>query len=87
MTYFWDKDGKMVTEAHNQKDRWKQNLNESLNPPLFSVNLGGLNNMLSQANFSYLSFTDGPPSRDKISYALKMFRNCKSQCVDGITNE
>ena len=41
----------------------------------------------SQTSFDYLSRSDGPPSRDEISYALKKLKNCKSAGVDEITNE
>ena len=40
-----------------------------------------------QPSFEYLSCSDGPPSRDEISYALKKLKNCKSAGVDEITNE
>ena len=43
--------------------------------------------MPSQLSFEYLSCSDGPPSRDEISYALKKPKNYKSAGVDEITYE
>ena len=43
--------------------------------------------MPSQPSFEYLSCSDGPPSRDEISYALKKLKNYRSAGVDEITNE
>ena len=41
----------------------------------------------TQPSFDYLSCSDGPPTRDEISYALKKLKNYKSAGVDEITNE
>ena len=84
--YVRDKKGKMITDPHNQKDRWREHFTELLNPPL-SVNLDDLDSVPSQPNFGYLSCSDGPPTRDEISYALNKVKNYKSPGVDGITNE
>ena len=82
-----DKDGKMITDPHNQRDRWKEHFSELLNPPLSSVNLTDLDDVPTQPSFGYLSCSDGPPTRDEISYALRKLKNNKSPGVDGITNE
>ena len=87
VTYVRDKKGKMITDPHNQKDRWREHFTEFLNPPLSSVYLDDLDGVPSQPNFGYLSCSDGPSTRDEISYALKKLRNCKSPGVNGITNE
>jgi len=82
-----DKDGKMITDPHGQKDRWKEHFTELLNPPLSSVDLSDLDSVPSQPSFGYLSCTDGAPTRDEISFALKKLKNHKSPGVEGITNE
>ena len=82
-----DKGGRIITDPHNQKDRWKEHFTELLNPPLSSVNLADLDGVPSQPSFDYLSCSDGPPTRDEISYSLKKLKNHKSPGVDGITNE
>ena len=41
----------------------------------------------TQPSFDYLSCSDGPPTRDEISYALKKLKIYKSAGVDEITNE
>ena len=43
----------------------------------------------SQANLilAIYSWSDGPPTRDEIRYALKKLKNYKSPGMDGITNE
>ncbi|KAL5261080.1 hypothetical protein ACHWQZ_G006960 [Mnemiopsis leidyi] len=40
-----------------------------------------------QHGFDTLSCSDGPPTRDEISYSLKKLNDHKSPGVDGITNE
>ena len=81
------KDGKMITDPQKQKDRWKDHFSELLNPPLSSANLADLDGIPTQPSFEYLSCSDGPPTRDEISYALKKLKNHKSPGMDGITNE
>ncbi|KAL5260839.1 hypothetical protein ACHWQZ_G006766 [Mnemiopsis leidyi] len=66
---------------------WKEHFTELLNPPLSSVNLSDLDNIPPQPSFDTLSCSDGPPTRDEISYSLKKLKNHKSPGVDGITNE
>ena len=82
-----DKDGKMITDPHSQKDRWEEHFTELLNPPLSNVNLNDIDGVPTQPSFGYLSCSDGPPTRDEISYSLKKLKNHKSPGVDGITNE
>ncbi|KAL5266167.1 hypothetical protein ACHWQZ_G006724 [Mnemiopsis leidyi] len=82
-----DKDGRMITDPQQQRDRWKEHFTELLNPPLSSVNLSDLDNIPPQPSFDTLSCSDGPPTRDEISYSLKKLKNHKSPGVDGITNE
>ncbi|XP_063692787.1 uncharacterized protein LOC134824742 [Bolinopsis microptera] len=82
-----DKDGHFITDPDSQKERWKEHFTELLNPPLSDGNLDDLDGVPSQPSFDYLSCSDGPPSRDEISYALKKLKNCKSAGVDEITNE
>ena len=75
----------MITDPHSQKDRWKEHFTELLNPPLSNVNLNDIDGVPTQPSFGY--FSDGPPTRDEISYSLKKLKNHKSPGVDGITNE
>ena len=82
-----DKDGHFITDPHSQKKRWKEHFTELLNPPLSDANLDELDDVPLQPSFEYLSCSDGPPSRDEISYALKKLKNYKSAGVDEITNE
>ena len=62
-----DKDGKIITDPHNQRDRWKEHFTELLNPPLSSVNLDDLDSVPTQPSFGCLSCADEPPTRDEIS--------------------
>ncbi|KAL5259045.1 hypothetical protein ACHWQZ_G009498 [Mnemiopsis leidyi] len=82
-----DKDGRMTTDPQQQRDRWKEHFTELLNPPLSSVNLSAIDNIPPQPSFDTPSCSDGPPTRDEISYSLKKLKNHKSPGVDGITNE
>ena len=82
-----DKDGHFITDPHSQKERWKEHFTELLNPPLSDANLDELDDVPLQPSFEYLSCSDGPPSRDEISCALKKLKNYKSAGVDEITNE
>ena len=43
--------------------------------------------MTPQPSFDSLSCSDGPPTKDEISYALTKLKHHKSPGVDGITNE
>ena len=61
----------MITEPHSQKDRWKEYFTELLNPPLSNVNLTDIDGVPTQPSFGYLSCSDGPPTRDEISYSLR----------------
>ena len=80
-----DKACHFITDLPSQKERWKEH--SFLNPPLTDANLDALDGVPSLTSFDYLSCSDGPPSRDEISYALKKLKNCKSAGVDEITNE
>ncbi|XP_063691186.1 uncharacterized protein LOC134823581 [Bolinopsis microptera] len=82
-----DKDGRKITDPQQQRDRWKEHFTELLNPPLSSVDLADLDTVPPQPHFNSLSCSDGPPTRDEISYSLTKLKNNKSPGVDGITNE
>ena len=82
-----DIDGKIITDPHNQRDRWKEHFTELLNPLLSSVNLVDLGSVPTKPSFGYLSWADEPPRRDQTSYALKKLKNHKSLGVYRITNE
>jgi len=82
-----DKDGRKITDPQQQRDRWKEHFTELLNPPLSSVDLADLDTVPPQPHFDSLSCSDGPPTRDEISYSLTKLKNHKSPGVDGITNE
>ncbi|XP_063681918.1 uncharacterized protein LOC134816852 [Bolinopsis microptera] len=82
-----DKNGRKIADPQQQRDRWKEHFTELLNPPLSSVDLADLDTVPPQPHFNSLSCSDGPPTRDEISYSLTKLKNNKSPGVDGITNE
>ena len=47
-----DNGGRIITDPHNQKDRWKEHFAELLNPLLSRVNLADLDGVPSQPSFN-----------------------------------
>ena len=73
-----DKEGKMITYPHSQKDWWKEHFTELLYPPLSNVNLADIDGVPTKSGFGYLSCSDGPPTRDETGYSPKKLKNHKS---------
>ena len=79
--------GQLIADPHAQKERWKEDSSELLNPPPQEVDISDLDNITPQPNFEYFSNTDEAPTRSEVVDALKKLKNFKSLGVDGITNE
>ena len=79
-----DKEGKMITYPHSQKDWWKEHFTELLYPPLSNVNLADIDGVPTKSGFGYLSCSDGPPTRDETGYSPKKLT---IRARDGKTNE
>ena len=83
-----DKDGDLIADPADQRERWAEHFSELLNPPeTTAAQLSDLNGLETDPCFEYLNEDDPPPSQEEVTSALKRLKNHKSPGVDGITNE
>ncbi|VDP24473.1 unnamed protein product [Schistosoma curassoni] len=76
-----EKEGKTVTEIHEQRNRWVEHLKELLNSPV------PLNTLDIEAAHTYLPIDVTPPTAEEIRMAIRHIKSGKAVGPDNIPAE
>ena len=82
-----DRNGELIADPVQQRERWAEHFSELLNPPVTTSQLSDLDGLEVDPCFEDLGEDDPPPSRGEVLVALNRLKNHKSPGVDGISNE